>query len=378
MSNNLLEAPEVSSPVLPAPAELSRRYVFTLVAVCYAIYLALFNYFIPYPVIVAGYGDNPGYIQISAAIRHWDFSGLHPKLFWGLPYLTAMLSKITTLSDLHTLLVVSWVSSFIAIFLAYKLWGGWVASLFAVTSREWIERSLLGGAEPIFMACVFGSFLAARKRRWKTAALLASFATVVRPMGLFALIGVGTALLLKRDFRRLTAAVAIGMTIGGLYVWPLLRYLGNPFANVQGYDQADWNGGIPLGVPLVAIVQDALAGRATKLNLCRTVAWVAAVAVAVILALSRKALRAQLVKVPVEAIFFGLYAVLLFTYNSYWARSQFPRFAIPVLPFVILAFLPWIPKNRALLWTWGIFSAVLTALETVRFSITINAIRRML
>lgn len=378
MSNNLLEAPEVSSPVLPAPAELSRRYVFTLVAVCYAIYLALFNYFIPYPVIVAGYGDNPGYIQISAAIRHWDFSGLHPKLFWGLPYLTAMLSKITTLSDLHTLLVVSWVSSFIAIFLAYKLWGGWVASLFAVTSREWIERSLLGGAEPIFMACVFGSFLAARKRRWKTAALLASFATVVRPMGLFALIGVGTALLLKRDFRRLTAAVAIGMTIGGLYVWPLLRYLGNPFANVQGYDQADWNGGIPLGVPLVAIVQDALAGRATKLNLCRTVAWVAAVAVAVILALSRKALRAQLVKVPVEAIFFALYAVLLFTYNSYWARSQFPRFAIPVLPFVILAFLPWIPKNRALLWTWGIFSAVLTALETVRFSITINAIRRML
>jgi len=378
VSNNLLEAPEVSSPVLPAPAELSRRYVFTLVAVCYAIYLALFNYFIPYPVIVAGYGDNPGYIQISAAIRHWDFSGLHPKLFWGLPYLTAMLSKITTLSDLHTLLVVSWVSSFIAIFLAYKLWGGWVASLFAVTSREWIERSLLGGAEPIFMACVFGSFLAARKRRWKTAALLASFATVVRPMGLFALIGVGTALLLKRDFRRLTAAVAIGMTIGGLYVWPLLRYLGNPFANVQGYDQADWNGGIPLGVPLVAIVQDALAGRATKLNLCRTVAWVAAVAVAVILALSRKALRAQLVKVPVEAIFFALYAVLLFTYNSYWARSQFPRFAIPVLPFVILAFLPWIPKNRALLWTWGIFSAVLTALETVRFSITINAIRRML
>ena len=378
MSNNLLEAPEVSSPVLPAPAELSRRYVFTLVAVCYAIYLALFNYFIPYPVIVAGYGDNPGYIQISAAIRHWDFSGLHPKLFWGLPYLTAMLSKITTLSDLHSLLVVSWVSSFIAIFLAYKLWGGWVASLFAVTSREWIERSLLGGAEPIFMACVLGSFLAARKRRWKTAALLASFATVVRPMGLFALIGVGTALLLKRDFRRLTAAVAIGMTIGGLYVWPLLRYLGNPFANVQGYDQADWNGGIPLGVPLVAIVQDALAGRATKLNLCRTVAWVAAVAVAVILALSRKALRAQLVKVPVEAIFFALYAVLLFTYNSYWARSQFPRFAIPVLPFVILAFLPWIPKNRALLWTWGIFSAVLTALETVRFSITINAIRRML
>ena len=216
--------------------------------------------------MVRPFGDNEPYAQISSAIRHWDFSQLHPKLFWGLPYAVAVLSKATGASDLKTLLFISMVSSLIAILIAYRLWGGWVAGFFAVASREWMERSLLGGAEPLFLACIFGAFAAARKQRWLLASLLASLATIVRPMGIFALVGIGIALLVKRDFRRFIAAVLIGATIGLLYILPLMFYLGNPLANVKGYDQADWNGGVPLTIPLVAIAEDALAGRATKLN----------------------------------------------------------------------------------------------------------------
>src|ERR1019366_4932897 len=119
-------------------------------------------------------------------------------------------SKATGVSDLNCLLLISMGSSLIAIFVAYRLWGGWVAGFFAVASRDWMERSLLGGAEPLFLACIFGSFVAARKQRWLLASLLASVATIVRPMGIFALVGIAVALLVKRDWRRFMAAVLIG------------------------------------------------------------------------------------------------------------------------------------------------------------------------
>jgi len=358
--------------------EPSQGQTLLLVVFCYAFYLCVLSLVTGYWGVVSYYGDNQPYAQISSAIRHWDFSQLHPKLFWGLPYAMALVSKSTGASDLKSLLFISMAASLIVIFMIYRLWGGWVAGFFAVASREWIERSLLGGAEPLFLACVLGSFVAARKQRWLLASLLASLAAIVRPMGIFALVGVGVALLVKRDFRRLVPAVLIGVTVGILYILPLVLYLGSPLANVKGYDQADWKSGMPLSIPLVAITQDALAGRATRLNLARTVLWIVLILISTGVIIFRKASRDYLRQFPVEGTFFVLYVLLLFTYNSSWAREEFPRFAIPIIPFVVLGLLPWIPKDRRLLWAFGIFSATLSAIETVGFVHTAEMIRKAL
>ena len=371
-------APALSVRGKNVSAEPSRGQVLLLVVFCYSFYLVVLSLFSNYWEVVGPFGDNQPYAQISSAIRHWDFSQLHPKLFWGLPYAMALLSKATGASDLKSLIFISMVCSLVSIFIAYKLWGGWVAGFFAVASREWMERSLLGGAEPLFLACIFGAFVAARKERWLLASLLASLATIVRPMGIFALLGIGIALLVKRDFRRFIAAVLIGATIGLLYILPLLLYLGNPLANVKGYDQADWNGGMPLTIPLVAIVKDAMAGRATKLNLARTGLWIVVILVSAAVILGKKSLREYLRMFPVEGAFFAFYLFLLFTYNSYWARAEFPRFAIPIVPFVILGLLQWIPKDRRLLWAFGLFSAALSAVETVGFVRSIEIMRSAL
>jgi hypothetical protein len=371
-------APTLSVAGKNVSPEPSRGQILWLVVFCYSFYLLVLSLFSNYWEVVGPFGDNQPYAQISSAIRHWDFSQLHPKLFWGLPYAMAVLSKATGASDLKSLLFISMVSSLIAIFIAYRLWGGWVAGFFAVASREWMERSLLGGAEPLFLACIFGSFVAARRQRWLLASLLASLATIVRPMGIFALLGIGIALLVKRDFRRFIAAVLIGATIGFLYILPLMLYLGNPLANVKGYDQADWNAGMPLTIPLVAIAKDALAGRATKLNLARTGLWIVVILVSTVVILGKKSLREYLRKFPVEGEFFAFYLFLLFTYNSYWARAEFPRFAIPIVPFVILGLLPWIPKDRRVLWAFGLFSAALSAVETVGFIHSIEIMKNAL
>jgi hypothetical protein len=342
-------------------AEPSRNQVLWLAVVCYALYLVVLSLLGNYWKIVPPFGDNPPYVHISTAIRHWDFSSIRAKQFWGLPYAMAALSTVTRTSDLNTLLFISMVSSLVAIVLAYKLWGGWMAGFLAVASREWMERSLLGGAEPLFLALLFAAFLAARKKKWLPASLLASLATIVRPMGIFALAGIGVALLVERNFRKLAPASLIAAAIGVLYVLPLKLYLGTPLANVKGYNQADWNGGNPFGIPLVAIVQDAMAGRATKLNLARTALWILFILASVVAMFGTRTFRGYVRNSPVEGIFCGLYLMLLFTYNSAWARAEFPRFAIPIIPFSLLALMRWIPKDSRFLWVLGLASAVLAA-----------------
>ena len=64
----------------------------------------------------------------------------------------------------------------------FRLWGGWVAGFFAILNFDWMQRSYLGGSEPLFVALLFASFLAIRKERWWLACVLASLSTVVRPL----------------------------------------------------------------------------------------------------------------------------------------------------------------------------------------------------
>ncbi len=191
------------------------------------------------------FGDNPDYLEAASAIRHWQISGVNVKQFWGLSYAMACVSMMTGVSDTTALVAVCGGSSLVSVAICYWLWGGWIAAFFALLSLDWLQRSLLGGAEPLFMALLLGAFLALRRERWVAAAILASLATVVRPFGVFALLGLGIHLLYRRRFRDCAVATGIGLVIGGLYTWPLKHYLGNPFANVALYQTNDWHGRLP-------------------------------------------------------------------------------------------------------------------------------------
>src|SRR5437660_8286819 len=126
----------------------------------------------------------------------------------------AVISLTTRIPDVASLLLVSFVSSFISVALAYRLWGGWIAGLFAVLNFDWMQRSFLGGSEPLAVALIFGAFLAVRRDRYLLAALLASLSTIVRPLSIFCLIGIGVVLLYRHEYRSSRVRCLLRLSLG--------------------------------------------------------------------------------------------------------------------------------------------------------------------
>ncbi len=324
---------------------------------------------------VDNFGDNGAYMSVASAIRHWDFHGLLVEHFWGLPYFMAALSMLTGISDRASLLVICVVASFASLSFVRQLWGGWVAALFAVVSFDWMQRSFLGGSEPLFAALLFSSFLALRRQRWVLAALLAALATVCRPLGVFALLGIGITLLWKRQFVKCAAATATGAAIGLAYILPLWRYFGSPLANVHGYDPQ----GKMFGFPFYAIIKGTILYPAPWTNLVLSFGWILLVSAAVIVALRSRRYRAYAREFPAENIFAALYLFSIYCYNyPSWARGSFPRFAIPVVPFVLFAILPRIPKDRRLLWVLAFLMSALAAISAIGLRMVLASIRPVL
>lgn len=392
--NSLVSATQLSeddpeSAKRTRPDEPTLKELLILVSVCYALYVVLISLLGNYSGLVRIFGDNKAYVMIATAIRRWDFTSLRTWQLWGLPYAMVAFSFVSRISFLSALLVISVCSSFITLILSKRLWGGWVAGFFAVVSRDWMERSLLGGAEPLFLVLVFGSFLAARRHCWKMAALLAALSTTVRPMGIFALAALGITLLFSRQYKNLAIAVLIGLFIGGLYAVPLRLYKGSSLEQVKDYSLADGSGGKPITYPFLALMhpptlgpvvgwQDVNAGKETGLNLAAAAVWVGFVLFAVVAMFFNQAFREFARSHIAEVVFCSLYIGLLFTYNSPWARTAFPRYAIPVIPFLILACDRWIPKNQRVLWAFGLASAALSAFSTLGVTHSFDIVRRAL
>jgi hypothetical protein len=229
-------------------------------------------------------------------------------------------------------------------------------------SFDWLQRSCLGGSEPLFVCLLFAAFASVRKERWLLASLLAAFATVVRPLGFFALLGIGLTLLSKHDFRKFAVATAIGLLVGVLYALPLASHFGDPLATVNSYHSREWAGGWLFGFPFFAIVKGTVLYPAPWTNLVLNFGWIFLVIIACIVMVRSKEFRAYCKAHTVEAIFLVPYLWCLFTYNyPHWARSNFARFAIPVVPFVLLALHRWLPKDRRILWGLGVVSPLLAA-----------------
>jgi hypothetical protein len=333
----------------------------------------LCNYF----ALVDNSGDASAYMAIASAIRQWNFHGLMIKQFWGLPYAMAALSLLTGVGERTALLLICFASSLASVVIACRLWGGWIAGFFTILNFDWMQRSFLGGSEPLFVALLFGSFLAVRKERWWLASVLASLATVVRPLGIFALLGIGLYLLGKRDYRRLVPAVATGLLIGILYAFPLATQLGDPLATVHSYHNPEWQGGWLFGFPFYAIIKGTLTEPAPWTNLLISFGWIFLVLIAVVVMIRSAAFRQYARAHPVEILFLVPFIWCLYTYNyPHWARGNFERFSIPILPFVLVALNRWIPKDRRLLWALGVVMSVLAAASAVGLSNVATLLRR--
>lgn len=364
------ERPTRQSP--PSPWEVT-----ALVVTAFALFIAVVTITSRYIKLVDNFGDSSAYMGVAWAIRHWDFRDITVKQFWGLPYGMAAVSKLTGFSDRQALLSLSFLPSFLAALLAWRLWDGWIASYFTILNFDWLQRSCLGGSEPLFVCLLFGSFLSVRRGRWLLASLLASFATVVRPLGVFALIGIGLTLLWKHDFRKLAGAICIGLAIGVLYSIPLASHFGHPLATVNSYQSKQWEGGWLFGFPFLAIVKGTILYPAPWTNLVLSFGWILLVLTAVVMMMTSREFRNYCRAHTVEAAFLFPYMWCLFTYNyPHWARGSFARFAIPVLPFVLLALQRWIPRDRRILWGAGVLSSILAASSALGILNVVHVIRQ--
>lgn len=344
------------------------------------IFVATASIFRPYFHLVRDFGDSAAYIEISTAIRSWDFSGVHVKHFWGLPYAVGVLSKLSGLSVETSLLVISSLSSLAALLLSYRLWGGWIAVFNSVLSFDWFQRAFLGGAEPLFLALLFGSFLAIRKERWYWASLLAALATTTRPLGVFLLVGIGITLLRRRQWQRLAWACGIGLSVGFLYILPLHLYLRDSLATVHSYGVLQSGPFPPLfGIPFKAIIVGTLLYPAPVSNLLLTSGWIVLVLAGNVAMFANQEFRDYAREHLPETIFLALYLLSLYAYNApIWARSTFPRFALPILPFVLLALARWLPKDKRLLWCLAIVTPTLSACSAIGIRHVMSELHRML
>jgi len=350
------------------------REVFVLALMGAVLFSLTILHFRAYRSTVDAFGDSGAYTSVANAIRGWDFKAIHEKQFWGYSYAVAGFSMLTRIPVDDSLLVVSFLSYLLSTWLVFRLWGGWVAALFAILNFDWLQRSFLGGSEPLFVLLLFASFWAARRGRWILASCLGACATVTRPVGIIVLVAIGLLLITRKQYLDLLRCTAVAAALGILYILPFWIYFGDPLYQVHRYQTADWHSGPVVTWPFYAIGQSLLHNQQPWTNTLLTLLWIG-LAVAGAIAIYKN--RLDLVRrAPVEAYFAMGYLAFLFCYNSpQWARAEFARFAIPILPLIYLALLRWIPQDRRLLWFLGVVSPVLAAGSAIGIRNVIAALR---
>jgi hypothetical protein len=322
--------------------------------------------------LVSHYGDDGAYLAVANAILHWDFRQIDIQHFMGYPYFIAATSLLFHIPPALALWLIAAVSSVASVWLASRLFGTVAAAYFALTNFSWLQASFIGGSEPLAVALGLGALLAFRRSRIFAAALLAALAVTVRPLMFFVLVGIGFVLLYRRNFGAFLIALATGLAVGILYVLPLVRYFGDPLLTVHSYTTRDYGGGgikgphgHLFGWPFHGIIAGTIAYPAPWSNLLLSFFWIALVLAGIGMMFSTR-FREYAKTHANEAIFCGLYLLTIFCYDYLiWARSNFIRFAIPVLPFVFYALLPVLPKDRRIFWALCIVSSVLAMLSAV-------------
>jgi hypothetical protein len=353
-------------------AEPSLSELLLLMAVGAAFFGATLVAFHGWHGLVLHYGDNTAYLDVATAITRWDFHGLDIQHFMGYPYAIAVLSLIARISLVSSLWIVAVVSSIVSTVLVGKLFGNRVGAYFALTNFAWLQVSFLGGSEPLAVALGIGAFWNFRRGRTVVATLLAALATTVRPLMFFALLGVGVALLWRKEYVKFLTASVLGLAIGLLYLWPLWHFFGDPLLTVHSYTTRDYGAanlvgphGHLFGWPFHGIIVGTMVYPAPKTNLILSFSWIALVLVGAV-SMFRRELREYWRANVAEAVFCAFYLLAIFCYDYLvWARGNFIRFAIPMLPFVFFALSRWLPKDRRVLWCLSVLGPVLAAASAI-------------
>jgi len=342
--------------------------LFLLIATGCVVFGVTLSAFSGWHATAVNFGDNAAYLQTATAIQKWDFHGIDIQHFLGYPYAIAAVSIVFHLPLGLTLSLVASAASLASTFLVARLFDTRVAAYFALTNLAWIQTSFLGGSEPLAVALTLAGFWSFRRGHPLWATLLASLATTVRPLMFFALVGIGFALLYQKRYARFLGALSLGLVVGLLYIWPLSHYFGDPLLTVHSYTSRDYGAanmhgphGHLFGLPFHAIIVGTLVYPAPWTNLVLSFSWIALV-LAGVYAMFLRDYRRYACANPHEAIFASLFLIAIFCYDYLvWARSNFMRFSIPVMPFVFFALWRWLPKDRRMLWFVGTLGAFLAA-----------------
>jgi hypothetical protein len=314
--------------------------------------------------------DDMDYVEVADIIRHWHFAGGPiSQYFWGFPYAIVGVSTLLSIPELMAAVVISVLASLALCLLLHRLYGGWVTAVFLLINFEWIQLSMEGGSEPLFMCLLFASFLVARSGRWYLAALLASLSTTVRPVGVFALVCFAIVLARRKSYRQLAVITLIGLAIGVLYVIPLYKFFGTPFANFVGY-RGDWGPhGWPLTYPFGALIPSFLATlhKARWYTLILFAGWPLVALVSIVAIWLPRNRQGFLERYQPEALFASLYTLFYFSYDNGEIVWLFSRFLIPVLPLLVYSWRDWIPRDRRVIWAAAALSALVSSAGLVHF-----------
>lgn len=337
--------------------DMSRGELAAFVLVLYAWFAVVIIAFGNFPTRVALNGDNPWYAAESAAFRGAAEPGITVRHFPGFPLAAAAVVSLTRISDDAAIVIVSLVASFAAVMLAGELWGGVIAAWFAILNLDWFQRSILGGAEPLFALLLFLAIRDARRERWARAALFAALATVVRPLGVFALVAIGIALLRQRKFRTLAASLAISAAVAAAYFALMHAVFGDALLNFRFYR------GMGLGhdrtfVPFVTLALSYRDHLITLRNVVKTLAWTAFTFAAVFAAVRRKVWQPS-----TEWLFAALYLASFLFFPAWWIEGESSRYLTPVIPLLLVGVRPWIPSNRFVMWVCGVAMVTIAAIK---------------
>lgn len=329
--------------------------------------IATIAWVVPYLLVdwVVGYGsefltngDNKDYLRIADAIQSGNYVPGATKHFWGLPLGIATMALIPGISSTESFFLLNFAAFFGAIFLIVRQFGARVAVAFLVLGWDWVQRGVVGGAEPWFCFLIYSSLLCIKYRNTKTASLFAALATITRPWGISLLIGYGIALLHRRDFRSFCQTLSIALLIGGIYLGWVGMATGNATENFSGY-QGDWDhGSFPLTFPFLGMIRGFILIDSPATNTAKIIAYLLISLAGCVAAIrSIRSENESFIRAP--GLFYLIYMSLTYCYNSWWAWTEFPRFFIPVLPIVLYYFRRRIPVSPVILLSAGLVSSIL-------------------
>ena len=292
---------------------------------------------------VQEFPDMASYAEAATAMRHWHLSGIPARQFWGYADAGALLSVLLPGVPMRgVLVIVSTISGCVAVALAHRLWGGWIAVYLTAVGWQWVQREAFGGSEPLFMALVLAAFWANRNAHWRRAVLWAALATIVRPIGIFAL----GAVLVRRKPTEVLLGLGIAAIVVGLYGVPL-AFTGDVLGNIHWY-APQMTGGTVWGT--------LIAGEVSPMRDILVVGAITVVLMApfVVFAGEQKGRW-------VENLFALGTSCFLITLNCQPCAWAFPRFAIVSIPFALIVMRQWLPRDDRVVCVLSIVSALIAA-----------------